>query len=343
VNVPAIQQPIQPSPGFAKKRLSDFKLDIMALCQFGCRYCSSNSGNYLRINRNRLAIATKAQLGKVYLPANDPGLTIQWHDVLEKLESQLAEAPKDWDTGKTLVFSMLTDGFSPIAVRSGLTENILRLVLDRTRFRIRVLTKNAIVGQERWLRFFEEHRDRFVVGLSIGTLDDAWSRRVEMFTSPPTRRLAALRGLQDAGVPSYGMLCPVFPDVLQDDAIERLIDAVRPHVVEHVWAEPFNSRNNWKHVRRGYPTDSFGWSWFTDVYENRRLERWSTYATQLYLRLRDKARAEGWIGKLRYLLYESKITQVDAERFSGLQGVLLQSKPAEDGKSTNPNLARYQR
>src|SRR2546425_4660690 len=32
VNVPAIQQPIQPSPGFAKKQLSDFKLDIMALC-----------------------------------------------------------------------------------------------------------------------------------------------------------------------------------------------------------------------------------------------------------------------------------------------------------------------
>ena len=53
VSVPTISQPIRPSPGFAKKELSTYKLDIMALCGFGCSYCSSNSGNYLRIHRER--------------------------------------------------------------------------------------------------------------------------------------------------------------------------------------------------------------------------------------------------------------------------------------------------
>ena len=54
VSIPSVKEPIQPSPGFAKNSLSDFKLDIMALCQFGCRYCSSNWGNYLWIHRERL-------------------------------------------------------------------------------------------------------------------------------------------------------------------------------------------------------------------------------------------------------------------------------------------------
>src|SRR5882724_7172423 len=104
------------------------------------------------------------------------------------------------------------------------------------------------------------------------------------------------------------MLCPVFPDVLKSGGLERLVDAVRPDLVEHVWAEPFNSRNNWQHVREGYPVGSAGYRWFTEVYGERLKDRWSAYATELYVRLRDKARAEGWIGKLRYLLYEKDIT-----------------------------------
>jgi hypothetical protein len=68
VNVPAIKEPIQPSPGFAKKGLSDFKLDLMSLCQFGCSYCSSNAGNHLRINRERFANYTQRQLGQRLYP-----------------------------------------------------------------------------------------------------------------------------------------------------------------------------------------------------------------------------------------------------------------------------------
>src|SRR5436190_10810494 len=168
VNVPSIKEPIQPSPGFAKKQLSDFKLDVMSLCQYGCSYCSSNSGNHLRINRKRFADLTEQQLGERLLPANEPSLTIQWPEVLERLEAQLSAKPIDWGAGQTLVYSMLTDGFSPLVVRQGITEKALRLVLEKTSFRIRVLTKNAIVGQDYWIRFFREHSERFVVGLSIG-------------------------------------------------------------------------------------------------------------------------------------------------------------------------------
>jgi hypothetical protein len=38
VVVPPIAKLIRLSPGFAKKELSDFKLDLLALCGFGCTY-----------------------------------------------------------------------------------------------------------------------------------------------------------------------------------------------------------------------------------------------------------------------------------------------------------------
>lgn len=342
VNIRAIHAPIQPSPGFAKKGLSEFKLDVMGLCQYGCRYCSSNSGNYLRINRKRFADRTKKQLGKRIYPANEPALTFQWPDVLERLQNQLARKPADWGQGQTLVYSMLTDGFSPIVVSQSVTEKALRLVLEKTSFRIRVLTKNAVVGQDHWIRFFLDHPGRFVVGLSIGTLDDRWARQVETFTALPTGRLEALRRLQDAGVPTYGMLCPIFPDVLEAGRLEELVDRVRPQLVEDLWAEPFNDRQNWQHVRAGYAADSTGFNWLTDVYGERRLDRWSQYATELYQRLRQKARAEGWIAKLKYLLYEGNITERDSVIFRRFEGVLLQSAKGADGRSSNPHLARFQ-
>ena len=77
VKMPSIINPIAPSPGFKKKNLSTFKLDIYGLCEFGCTYCSSNSGNYLRINKKLFADFTEVQLGTRIYPDQDPNLTFE--------------------------------------------------------------------------------------------------------------------------------------------------------------------------------------------------------------------------------------------------------------------------
>ena len=94
VEIPSIKDPIKKSPGFHKKELADYKLDIMGLCQFGCAYCSSNAGNYLRINRDKFAALTEAQTGEALLPATTPGLTFKWSDFEERLDAQLATKAK---------------------------------------------------------------------------------------------------------------------------------------------------------------------------------------------------------------------------------------------------------
>jgi DNA repair photolyase len=350
VMVPSIKEPIQKSPGFAKKELATYKLDLMGLCGFGCSYCSSNAGNYLRINRERFADMTEAQLGERLLPATSPDLSFMWPDVLDRLRTQLDTKPRTWGAGDTLVVSQLTDAFSPQLLLDGITQAALALVLNNTSFRMRILTKNSIVGAQHWINFFRSWPGRFVVGLSTGTLDNEWARRVEAGTSSPQARIRATRALQDAGVPTFGMLCPIFPDVLSKPhqsaaSLEDLIKAIRPDLCETVWAEPYNDRSNWQAVQAGYDVGSFGWRWFSNVFGDGRLVRgWSSYATQLYTRLRDIAERDGWLPKLKYLLYEDGIAAEDAPDLAGLRGVLLQSKPADEktGRSANMAVAALQ-
>ena len=342
VVVPPMKSLIKKAPGFEKKKLADYKLDILALCGFGCRYCSSNMGNYLRINQQEFAECSKTQTGKTTKPSEDPSLMMVWPDVVSQLADELSSKPKHYGKDKTLMFSMLTDGFSPELVKDGTTRAVLEMVLEKTSFRIRILTKNAIVGSDEWIQFLSDNKDRFVVGLSTGSLDDGWCRKMELGASSPTERFSALSRIQEAGVPTFGMLCPVFPDMLEGDSIERMIELINPDVVEHIWAEPYNDRVNWRVVRSGYPIGSSTYEWFSNVYEYHMSPFWSFYATELYKRFRKHAVHNDWLPKLRYLLYEDGIYESDASVYRGLHGVLLQSKPGIDGKSQNPFLADLQ-
>ncbi len=342
VEIDTIQAPIARCPGFEKKQLATYKLDIMGLCQFQCAYCSSNAGNYLRINRERFKKLTKQQLGIDASPIDDPALMFVWPDILRNLDKQLGQHRPTWGQGQTLVFSMLTDGFSPYLVKTGLTEQALNQVLEKTRFRIRILTKSAIVGSAKWIDYFKRWPNRFVVGLSIGTLNDAWARKIEKGTSLPSARLRALRRLQAAGVPTFGMLCPLFPDVLENKQLEQLLDAINPGVTETIWAEPFNDRQNWRAVRRGYDEASHGYEFLTQVYAQGERSAWSRYATETYRRLAKHAASQGWLEKLRYLLYEKDIGQADAQKMAPFASILFQGKQNDLGISRNSSIARIQ-
>ncbi len=325
-----------------KKKLADVHLEALLFCEFACKYCSSNAGLQLRFLNKTINEAVLAQTGEKFDSHRSAHLVIAYRQIVEALDKELSKNVRLPGPGKTLVYSQLTDGFSPVLLKTGTARKILDLLVEKSRYRIRILTKNAIVGNPEWVDFFARHKDRFVVGLSIGTLDANFSARMEQFTSQPDSRIRALHALQDAGVPTFGMLCPVFPQVLYTDELESLVDAIRPQQCEHVWAEPYNDRHNWKYVRACYEEGSDVWEWFTRVYEQRDSALWSHYATKLYARIRNKAKADRWSSKLRYLLYEEDITKQDARSFSGLEGALLQSKAGTDGKSRNPHIAKLQ-
>lgn len=60
------------------------------------------------------------------------------------------------------------------------------------------------------------------VALSITSLDPDLARRLEPRASSPSRRLAALRGLAAAGIPSAVMVAPLIP-ALTDSELEQIL------------------------------------------------------------------------------------------------------------------------
>ena len=340
VEVPSIQKPIQPSPGFEKKGLGEEKLDLGQTCEFKCLYCSSDYGMHNRTRLKVLDAAALIQLGRLARPV-DKAATYAWPDVLDRLRAQLERVPAAHGQGKTLVVSMLTDAFSPYLLANGTTEKALRMVLEKTRYRIRILTKNSVIGTPTWIRFFQDHAERFVVGLSVGGLDPSrdW---IEDRTPNSRSRLKALRALQDAGVCTYGMLCPVFPDVLDTDELERLLDEIRPERCQHVWAEPYNDRQNWRRIFKANP-EAVSARRLKTIYETKDAALWSEYAVNLYERLSSHAQRHAWSEKLRYLLYEASIDRQHAHRLGELRGIYPQSPTDDCGLSKNAAIAEVQR
>lgn len=342
VIVPSRKKLIQPSPGFAKKHLAGTPdnpgdhLELNALCGFGCVYCSSNSGNYMRYNRQRFDEATRKQAGMTLDQSSMKSVTLEYADVDVQLMNEINALPSNHGRGKTLIFSQLTDPFSPRLVANGTTENALKLILERTLYTVRILTKSAAVGSRRFVDLFSQYPDRVLVGCSIGTLDEEFTRRVEAGTSRPAARMRAIRNLQDARVPTYGMLCPVFPGHV--NYVPDILAGLRVDQLVEVFAEPYNDRSNWRHVASAMRHND---ALALDVMHREHPRRaWSRYAADLYQMMRSCVPVE----KLRYLLYETDVLLDDADRLDGLSGVLLQSKSdAKTGLSKNPCIAELQR
>jgi DNA repair photolyase len=78
-------------------------------------------------------------------------------------------------------------------------------------------------------------RGSFLVQFSFSTLDDRLGQALEVGCPLPSRRLAAMRELSDAGVPVSARLQPLLPETV--DRAGELIDVVARHGARHVGVE----------------------------------------------------------------------------------------------------------
>lgn len=176
-------------------------------CEHGCIYCYARPSH--------------AYLG------HSPGLDFETElyakpDAARLLERELAAPSYEV---KTIALGSNTDPYQPIERERGITRSILE-VLARTRHPVGIVTKSALVTRDIDI-LAEMARDGLVkVALSVTTLDRALARAMEPRASTPTRRIAAVRQLAEAGIPTAVMVAPVVPG-LNDHEIERILEEAR--------------------------------------------------------------------------------------------------------------------
>ena len=133
------------------------------------------------------------------------------------------ELAKRGYTPAPLAIGTNTDGYQPIEREWGITRQVIE-VLAETKHPLLITTKS-----DRLLRDIDllsaMARDNLVgVAVSVTSLDPAIARTLEPRAPHPRRRLAAIRKLIDAGVPTQVNISPVIP-AITDHEIEAIMAA----------------------------------------------------------------------------------------------------------------------
>jgi len=176
-------------------------------CEHGCSYC--------------FARPTHSYLGL------SPGLDFESRlfakpDAAALLETALRNPRYEC---KPMAMGTNTDPYQPIEKDYQITRSVLE-VLAKFKHPVSIVTKSALITRDVDI-LSELAADNLVkVFVSVTSLDNRLSRKMEPRASAPKRRLEAIRTLSVAGVPTGVMFAPTIPG-LNDHEMESVLTAAR--------------------------------------------------------------------------------------------------------------------
>ncbi len=174
-------------------------------CEHGCIYC--------------FARPTHAYLGL------SPGLDFESKLLAKPDAPKLLAAELRGRNYKAepLALGTNTDPYQPIEREYKITRGILEVLRDFNH-PVMITTKSALVERDLDILVPMAAKGLASVALSVTTLEPALARAMEPRAPRPDKRLAAIRALAKAGVPTAVMTAPMIP-ALNDAEMERILDA----------------------------------------------------------------------------------------------------------------------
>ena len=172
-------------------------------CQHGCVYCDSRSRCY-QMEHSFEDIEVK-------------------ENAVSLLEAALKSKRKPCMIGT----GSMSDPYMPLEERLLMTRKALE-VIEKHGFGAAVLTKSDRVLRDLDLLQKINSRSKAVVQMTLTTWDEDLCRILEPNVSTTRERVAALKTLREAGIPTVVWLCPILP-FLNDtgENIQSILDACR--------------------------------------------------------------------------------------------------------------------
>lgn len=185
-------------------------------CEHGCIYCYARPSHaYLGLSPG-LDFETKVQA-----KANAA-------ELLEKALSARGYRPT------TIVLGGNTDPYQPAERELGITRDVLT-VLERFRHPVSVTTKSGLVLRDADILGRMARQGLARVYVSVTSLSNDTMRTLEPRASAPARRLAAIRGLREAGVPVGVLVAPVIPAITDMEMESILAEAAAAGATGAAW------------------------------------------------------------------------------------------------------------
>jgi DNA repair photolyase len=174
-------------------------------CEHGCIYC------FARPTHAYLGMSPGADFEtKIFAKPN----------AAELLRRELS-SPKY--VPKVLAIGTNTDPYQPIERKLKIMRSILE-VLWEFKHPVGIVTKSALILRDLDILAPMAEAGLVKAALSVTSLDPKLAREMEPRASTPPKRLAAIRGLTEAGVPAAVMFAPVIP-ALNDEELENVLSA----------------------------------------------------------------------------------------------------------------------
>lgn len=164
---------------------ADFVVNPYTGCQHGCDYCY-------------------AKFMKRFSDAEG-----EWGEFVEvKVNAEEVFEERKY-SGKTVLFSSVTDPYHPVESEYKLSRRLLKKFIG-SEANVEILTKSALVKRD--VDIFEELND-VQVAVSLASLDENISRKLEPLASSPKARLDALEHIHNCGIKTYVFISPILPFV----------------------------------------------------------------------------------------------------------------------------------
>jgi DNA repair photolyase len=174
-------------------------------CEHGCIYC------YARATHSYLDLS----------PGRDFETEIFYKpNAVELLRAELA-APR-YEVSP-IALGTNTDPYQPVERELKVTRGILELLLS-LKHPATIVTKSSLILRDLDVLRALAEQQLVAVHVSLTTLDDELKRRMEPRTAGPKQRLATIRQLADAVVPTGVMAAPIIP-ALNDHELEAMLEA----------------------------------------------------------------------------------------------------------------------
>ena len=160
-------------------------------------------------------------------------------NVVEVLRLELAR--RGWRR-ETVAIGAATDPYQPAEGRYRLTRGCIE-ALGSARTPLDLITRGPLIVRDTDVLSVAARRAEVRVSISIATLDESLSSRLEPGVAPPRQRLRAMRILTDAGIAAGVALAPVLPGLTDAPAeLAAVLRAARDAGATHAWSNVLNLR-----------------------------------------------------------------------------------------------------
>lgn len=164
-------------------------------CQHNCSYCYAKSLLSFR---------------KLW-DANNPSVAD-----IKKIENKIKKIPK----GTILRLGGMTDCFQPIELQHRVTYETIKL-LNKYEIGYLIVTKSDIVAYDEYIKIM--NKDLAHIQITVTTLDDDLYRKLNYEkASVPSKRIDAIKKLQNAGFDVAIRLSPLIPEYMDFDKLNSL-------------------------------------------------------------------------------------------------------------------------